>query len=184
MHKLIVLLALLAALAVTGNVGAGQPGAPPEGARDGRPPRPPIDTALDVDGDGVIEAEEIAGAMVALGKLDLNGDGQLTPDEYRPPRLGGKSQRPDPAGPQRGDDAGRSGSAPPDAASPVGKPKPPIVTALDADGNGEIDAGEIANAVQALKKLDVNGDGTLSPDEYRPPRPDHPAAARDVAGQR
>jgi len=54
------------------------------------------------------------------------------------------------------------------------RPKPPLETALDANGDGVIDAGEIANAPTALKKLDKNGDGKLTPDEYRPPRPPHP----------
>ncbi len=50
-------------------------------------------------------------------------------------------------------------------------PKPPLELALDANQDGTIDAGEIASAPAALKKLDKNGDGKLSPDEYRPPRP-------------
>lgn len=50
------------------------------------------------------------------------------------------------------------------------RPLPPIVAALDADKNGEIDAAEIANAAVALKALDKNGDGKLSADEIRPAR--------------
>lgn len=52
------------------------------------------------------------------------------------------------------------------------RPKPPLETALDANGDGVIDAGEIANASAALKTLDKNGDGKLTPDEFRPPRPE------------
>jgi hypothetical protein len=44
----------------------------------------PIIAALDTDGDGVISADEIEKAAASLRKLDKNGDGQLTPDEYRP----------------------------------------------------------------------------------------------------
>ena len=51
------------------------------------------------------------------------------------------------------------------------RPRPPLELALDANGDGVIDAGEIANAATALKKLDKNGDGKLTADEYRPPRP-------------
>ncbi len=58
------------------------------------------------------------------------------------------------------------------------KPRPPLELALDANGDGVIDAGEIANASAALKKLDMNGDGKLTPDEYRPPRP--PEEERDA----
>jgi hypothetical protein len=43
--------------------------------------------------------------------------------------------------------------------------------ALDANHDGVIDASEIANASAALKKLDKNGDGKLTPDELRPHRP-------------
>jgi hypothetical protein len=50
-------------------------------------------------------------------------------------------------------------------------PMPPIEAALDANGDGTIDADEIANAPTALRKLDKNGDGVLTADEYRPPLP-------------
>jgi len=46
---------------------------------------------------------------------------------------------------------------------------PPLMRALDANGDGTIDEQEIANASAALKKLDKNGDGKLTPDELRPP---------------
>jgi predicted O-methyltransferase YrrM len=44
----------------------------------------------------------------------------------------------------------------------------PVMTALDADGDGELSAQEAADAVAALKKLDKNGDGKLSREELRP----------------
>jgi len=40
--------------------------------------------------------------------------------------------------------------------------------ALDANGDGELSAEEIAAAPQALKKLDTSGDGKLTRDELRP----------------
>jgi hypothetical protein len=68
----------------------GPPDGPPPGTTgdEARPrrPRPPLELALDANGDGVIDADEIAKAPAALKKLDKNGDGKLTPDEYRPPR--------------------------------------------------------------------------------------------------
>jgi hypothetical protein len=64
----------------------------------------PIIAALDTDGDGVISAEEIANAAASLRKLDKNGDGQLTPDEYRP-----KPPKPDN---QQGGPAGKRGEGP------------------------------------------------------------------------
>ena len=52
------------------------------------------------------------------------------------------------------------------------RPPPPLIAALDANHDGVIDADEIANAPAALKKLDKNGDGKLTQDELRPPRPE------------
>ena len=51
------------------------------------------------------------------------------------------------------------------------RPTPPIMAALDANGDMVIDEKEIANASAALKKLDKNGDGKLTMDELRPQRP-------------
>ena len=49
----------------------------------------PIIEALDLNKDGIIQAEELARASKSLATLDKNEDGKLTPDEFRPPRLGG-----------------------------------------------------------------------------------------------
>jgi hypothetical protein len=115
-----------------------------------RPPPLPLVLALDSNHDGVIDAAEIANASAALLTLDKHGAGVLTTNEYLPP------MPPD---------------APPDAPRP---PLPPIVKALDANGDGVIDAAEIANASAALLTLDKNGDGVLTRDEYlgRPPHRD------------
>ena len=80
---------ILASLLAGGSLSYGQSPEPrgPEGPPH-RPP-PPIIVALDLNHDGVISADEIAKAAESLKKLDKNGDGQLTPDELRPPRLDG-----------------------------------------------------------------------------------------------
>ncbi len=59
---------------------------------------------------------------------------------------------------------------------PGNRPVPPIIAALDTNHDGIIDASEIANASKSLLTLDKNGDGKLTPDEYRPP---HPPGAPD-----
>lgn len=76
----------------------------------------------------------------------------------------GQDQR-DPGGP-RGEHGGPGG---PDGGH---RPPPPIIEALDLDHDGVISAAEIAKAAESLKKLDKNGDGQLTHDELRPPRPD------------
>ena len=44
----------------------------------------------------------------------------------------------------------------------------PIMTALDADGNGKISDTKIMDSAAALRKLDKNKDGKLTPAELRP----------------
>ncbi len=51
-----------------------------------------------------------------------------------------------------------------------GRPGSPVIAALDANKDGEIDATELANATAALKALDKDGDGKLSGEEIRPVR--------------
>ena len=52
------------------------------------------------------------------------------------------------------------------------RPAPPIVTALDVNKDGVIDASEIANAPAAIATLDANADGQVTSDEARPKRPE------------
>ena len=83
------------------------PGGPrggPGGPEGGRRPPPPIIAALDLNHDGVISADEIAKAPESLKKLDKNGDGQLTPDELRPPRP--------PGGPRQNEAPKQNGQGP------------------------------------------------------------------------
>lgn len=116
-------------------------------------PVPPIITALDANGDSEIDAKEIETAQAALRKLDKTGEGALTLDEMLP------------------------GGGPPPGVGPQ-PPLPAVITALDTNGDGKLDANEITNAAAALRKLDKNGDGKLTPDEFRRRRngpPESPA---------
>lgn len=88
-------------------------------------------------------------------------------------------------GPRDGEPRGEF-RGPPDGERPPGDPRdgerapggpggqrmrPPIIAALDANGDGVIDEAELKNATAALKALDKNGDGKLTMDELMPPRP-------------
>lgn len=53
-----------------------------------------------------------------------------------------------------------------------GRPRSPLMEALDTDKNGTLSADEIKNSAASLAKLDKNGDGQLTQDEIRPPRPE------------
>ncbi|MCA9121007.1 MAG: hypothetical protein H6822_31025 [Planctomycetaceae bacterium] len=64
-----------------------------------------------------------------------------------------------------GGQGGGRGPGGPDGFRP---PPHPLEEALDADGDHQISAKEIENAVAALKSLDKNEDGKLSEDELRP----------------
>jgi hypothetical protein len=125
--------------------GGGGPDGPGAGGDPGhhhRHPPLPLVLALDTNHDGIIDAAEIANASAELLTLDTNHDGVLTTNEYMPPW---------------------PKNLPADAPRP---PIPLIVKALDANGDGVIDAAEIANAPAALRTLDKNGDGVLTRDEY------------------
>lgn len=63
---------------------------------------------------------------------------------------------------------GRAGPGPQMPPGPFGLMRPPVITALDANGDGELSAEEIAGAPQALNKLDKNADGKLNREEMMP----------------
>lgn len=122
----------------------------PDGGGGQRPGRLLLN-ALDLNRDGTIDATELAKASASLKALDKNRDGKLTTDEY--------SQQPPGGGP-----GGQGG--PGDRRRVM-----PLIDALDLNHDGIIAADEIAKAGESLKKLDKNGDGKLTTDEYEPPRP-------------
>ena len=93
------------------------PPPPPDADSSFRPPTSPLVKALDVNGDGIIDSNEIANASAELLTLDKNHDGQLTPDEYRPHRHhglpnGGDSSNDGPPGPPPGNGDSSDGGPP------------------------------------------------------------------------
>jgi Spy/CpxP family protein refolding chaperone len=101
------------------NARMGAPGGPNEqmgapgmqGGMGGQRMMNPLLEALDLNKDGTIDAEEMTKAAESLKKLDKNGDGKLTADEYRPPRMGGMGGFQGPASQgRRGGGGGQGGS--------------------------------------------------------------------------
>ena len=150
-------------------------------ARPPMPPMPPIFAFFDANRDGELSEQEIDKASEALARLDRNGDGRITREEMRPPQGEGDEggKRP-PKG--EGDRKRPPRDDEPKGPPPGGRPVPPLVAALDADKDGRISASEIENAPAALKELDANGDGELTPEELHPPGPPPPRFERDGPG--
>ncbi len=118
---LLTIVAAVGALSLTGfaqDAGGPPQGGPPQGGpggQGGKRPMPLLISALDANHDGVIDADEIAGASAALKKLDKNGDGKLSREEYmgKPP-MGGR--------PPMGGQGGPEGQGGPGNDGPQGPP--------------------------------------------------------------
>lgn len=119
----------------------------------GGPRGNPVVRVLDTDKNGELSAAEISSAAASLATLDKNADGAVTADELRPAR---PADAPTPPA----DAPARSGRR--------GRPADPVMLALDANQDGALSAGEIANAPASLKALDGNADGKLTREELRP----------------
>ncbi|RYD49175.1 MAG: hypothetical protein EOP85_02155 [Verrucomicrobiaceae bacterium] len=147
--------AITCLLALATVLGASAQKPQPRGERR-PPPPPPLIAVIDSDHDGILSAKEIESASEAIAKLDQNGDGELTPEEMRMP------SPPDPPKPPKDGQNHNERPRP---------PLPPVIAALDADQDGTLSAAELDAAPEALKTLDKNGDGELSPEELRPHGP-------------
>lgn len=111
----------------------------------------PVLRALDTDGNLTLSPTEITGAPAALRRLDTEHEGKVTAEEcglYLDP----DSVRPTMRAQLRRDFMSSH----------------PVLAALDVDHDGEISASEIDHSSAALKALDGNRDGYLTPDELLP----------------
>jgi predicted O-methyltransferase YrrM len=89
MKKAGFVLSIVVTLVLTAANAMAQPPAAPGGPRrgpGGPGPASRLMDVLDVNHDGELSAEEMAGAAQALRKADKNGNGKLDRDELRPPR--------------------------------------------------------------------------------------------------
>ena len=167
--------------------GEGQRG----GSRGGHHARPPmgppaIIKAIDANSDHKISTEEMENAAAVLKKLDKNGDGELTPDEFAFP---GHGERPhgkeghhrgprDGRPPHDGERPPRDGDRPPRDGKPGerghhGPPHGPggfgdRFKEVDKNNDGKISKEEaIARVNEMFDKVDANGDGQIEKSEMR-----------------
>ena len=129
------------------------------GERGGAPAASPDDLtdtlmAFDRNNDGRLDRGEVPERFQGLfDRSDANKDGALTRDELK--QSATATMQDDGGGRQSG--RGRGGPMP-----------EPLMRALDSDRDGSLSDAEIAAAAHALEQLDVNQDGQLSPEEFRP----------------
>jgi Ca2+-binding EF-hand superfamily protein len=152
---------------------------------------------LDTNHDGVLTPDEVPQEQRRLFQRLLRQAGRtnedkLTRDQFiaalsddRVPADGG-----DKAGPARSQQAGEPGAkGPGPEGGPPGMPGPrmlmglALLHALDTNGDGQIDAKELAAAESSLRKLDKNGDGIISREELlEAARELRPGIAAGLAG--
>jgi Ca2+-binding EF-hand superfamily protein len=130
----------------------------------GGPPSPgfAIFAALDADHDNALRAAEIDNASAVLKRLDRNGDGKVTPDEF-PTGRGGPGGR-GPAGGRGGSGVGNEAPATPTTPDELAA----MLMAFDKNKDGKLTKAEVPERLQGLfARADDNKDGVLSADEIK-----------------
>lgn len=105
----------------------------------------PLMQTLDVNKDGELSSEEIAGAAAALKKLDKNGDGKLSAEEIRPAFGDGE----------------RGGPRSENTAEALAR-----LMAFDKNGDGKLAADELPERMRNIVgRADTDKDGFATKDE-------------------
>ena len=127
----------------------------------------PILIALDADGNGEISDTEIMDSAAALGKLDKNKEGKLTPDELRPSFVANRNRK-----------DGNRGIQNSSAFTQTLKPLPPVAKQIEgistrinlklfgAKGRHGGTESELANYRRVFGFSDTDKDGQHSKKEY------------------
>ncbi|MEM9644667.1 MAG: hypothetical protein AAF989_06720 [Planctomycetota bacterium] len=167
-----------------GRGGPGQ-GRGPEGG----PPPSPIMEALDADGDQIISADELEGAVKSLVKLDSNSDGKLSGEELHPAHRGGPPEHmaSDRGNRDRGNrgrenrDRGDSGRGDAGRGGPDREGRGPGAGPRRGEGGGgrggERGGMDPERMLEHAMQFDADADEKLDADELR-------AFMADVAGRR
>jgi Ca2+-binding EF-hand superfamily protein len=153
-----------------------RPAAADENTQRPRPEQRGFDAAaifrsLDKNSDGKVTPDEVPEERrerfrAGLARSDKDNDGGLNLEEFRNSMAAIAGRRPEAGQPA-------PGSAPP-------RPNianAPFFRAIDSDRDGKLSGEELAKAGEALKTLDKNGDGALTPEELVPPGTPAPNAA-------
>jgi Ca2+-binding EF-hand superfamily protein len=116
--------------------------------------------ALDLDKDDALSAEELAGAVEALKKLDANKNGKLDPVEYAmmsPMSMGGGGGG---AGGGAGGGGGRQQPSPEE-----------FVKQNDKDGDGKVQKKELTGMIVGFfDRMDTDKDGSVTVEEVKASR--------------
>lgn len=148
-------------MAQPGGGGRGEGGA--GGGRGGFGNFPnPIFDAIDKDGDGVISAQELEGAVAALKALDKDGDGKITREEVRP-QFGNRGGQPGGGG-----QAGGGGGQPGGGFQLTEESYIARYMNLDTNKDGKLSAEELGErGARLLETADTNGDKFIDADELK-----------------